>query len=223
MSTELTKRDHADFANRNLDYIQRLAKMMVASRFFKDAEDLAKASVKIMAGQELGLSPITSLRGVYLVKGKVAYESGLIGAAIRRNGYDYRVRTLTNDACTIEFFNGQKESLGVSTFTMEDARLAGVTSNDNYKKYPRNMLFGRALTNGARWYCPDVFSGSVYTPEELGATYDAEGSVIEHEIETEQPRQETPRISSEAADLNSLLSGSEVAEESPVEAYEGSN
>lgn len=29
------------------------------------------------------------------------------------------------------------------------------------------MLLSRALTNGARWYCPDVFNGPIYTPEEL--------------------------------------------------------
>ena len=31
------------------------------------------------------------------------------------------------------------------------------------------MLFARALTNGARWHCPDVFGGAIYEPEELGA------------------------------------------------------
>jgi len=30
------------------------------------------------------------------------------------------------------------------------------------------MLFARAISNGVRWYCPDVFSGAaVYTPDEF--------------------------------------------------------
>jgi hypothetical protein len=41
------------------------------------------------------------------------------------------------------------------------------------------MLFSRALTNGARWYTPDVFGGPVYTPDELGAEVDAEGNAVE--------------------------------------------
>jgi hypothetical protein len=31
------------------------------------------------------------------------------------------------------------------------------------------MLFARAISNGVRWHCPDVFMGSVYTPDEMGA------------------------------------------------------
>jgi hypothetical protein len=30
------------------------------------------------------------------------------------------------------------------------------------------MLYARALSNGAKWYCPDVFGGPIYTPDELG-------------------------------------------------------
>jgi hypothetical protein len=36
------------------------------------------------------------------------------------------------------------------------------------------MLFARAMSNGARWYCPDVFAGPAYTPDELGADVDGE-------------------------------------------------
>ena len=47
-------------------------------------------------------------------------------------------------------------------------------------KFPRNMLFARAISNGARWYCPDLFNGNaVYVPEELGAVVDGDGNVID--------------------------------------------
>lgn len=37
------------------------------------------------------------------------------------------------------------------------------------QKFPRNMLFARALSNGVRWFCPDVFYGnSVYVEGEIG-------------------------------------------------------
>jgi hypothetical protein len=29
------------------------------------------------------------------------------------------------------------------------------------------MLFARAISNGVKWYCPDVFCGPVYVPEEM--------------------------------------------------------
>src|SRR5262249_34188203 len=32
----------------------------------------------------------------------------------------------------------------------------------------RNLLFARAVSNGAKWYCPDVFAGNpVSTPDEI--------------------------------------------------------
>lgn len=59
------------------------------------------------------------------------------------------------------------DSLGTSEFTIEDARRAGLLDKDNWKRYPRSMLFARALTAGARWYTPDLFDGPAYTPDEL--------------------------------------------------------
>jgi hypothetical protein len=48
-----------------------------------------------------------------------------------------------------------------------------------WKKYTRNMLFSRAMSNGCRWYCAGVFGvGTVYTPEELGADVDADGDPV---------------------------------------------
>ena len=52
------------------------------------------------------------------------------------------------------------------------------------------MLFARCISNGIKWFCPDVFSGSVYTPEELGATVNEEGDVIDV---TTTPRTQAPQ------------------------------
>jgi hypothetical protein len=50
--------------------------------------------------------------------------------------------------------------------TIEQARKQG---SQNLDRLPLNMLFARAISNGVRWHCPDVFMGSVYTPDEMGA------------------------------------------------------
>ena len=80
-------------------------------------------------------------------------------------------------------FRSGRESLGVSTFTAADARKA---QTQNMGKFPRNMLHARALTNGCRWYCPDVFGGPIYTPDELGAEVDEDGQPVS--AETPAPR-----------------------------------
>jgi hypothetical protein len=46
------------------------------------------------------------------------------------------------------------------------AAAAGIINKDNWKNYPMNMYFARALANGAKWFCPDAISG-FYIVEEL--------------------------------------------------------
>jgi hypothetical protein len=93
--------------------------------------------------------------------------------------YDYRVVESTEKVCSIDFYQG-KEKIGNSTFTIDDAKKA---LTKNLEKFPKNMLFARAMSNGVKWYTPDVFSGPVYVPEEMTApiTEDVKGEVIEVE------------------------------------------
>ncbi len=160
-----------------------LGKVLAKSGYFSDARDEAQAVVKVLAGREMGFGPIASMTGVHIVQGKPTIGANLLGAAIKGSGrYDYRVIELTNDRAEIAFMqNGQE--IGRSVFTMDDARQAGLANKGgSWKMYPRNMLFSRAMSNGARWYCPDVFSGvTPYTPEEMGAEveHDDSGDVID--------------------------------------------
>ena len=161
--------------------IFRLGKAFAGSGYFADAKDEAQAVVKIIYGQELGISPAASMSGIHIIKGKPVLSATALAGLIksRRPLYDYRVLELNNTCCELEFFE-QGKSVGKSSFTLEEARIAEVTtSNSNWKKYPKNMLFARAISNGARLYCPDIFTGSpVYTPDEMGANVDDDGAII---------------------------------------------
>ena len=142
-----------------------LGTVLAKSGYFSDTRDAAQAIVKVLAGRELGFGAIASMTGIYLVNGRVAIGANLMAAAVKRSGkYNYRVTTLTDTECSIEFFEAG-QSVGVSTFTLADAKKAGTKNLD---KFPRNMLFARALSNGVRWYAPDTFDAPVYTPEEMG-------------------------------------------------------
>lgn len=153
--------------------IMTLGNVFAKSGYFQDARDAAQAVVKMLAGQELGFGPVASMTGIYIVKGRVTLSANLIAAAVKKGGkYNYRVTELTDAVCKITFYEG-KEAIGESSFTMEDAKAAGLV-NDNYKKFARNMLFARAMSNGAKWYCADVTGGPTYTPDELGAVVDME-------------------------------------------------
>jgi hypothetical protein len=159
--------------------IMTLGQTLARSGYFQDAKDAAQAVVKVLAGQELGFGPVASMTGIYIVKGRVTLSANLIGAALKRSGrYNYAIRRLDNTGCTIEFFEAG-QSVGTSEFTADDAAKAGLKDGDNWRKFPRNMMFARAMSNGAKWYAPDIFGGPVYTPDELGAIIDGEtGEII---------------------------------------------
>lgn len=149
-----------------------LGNVFMKSGMFKDIKTQAQAVVKILAGRELGLAPLESMTNIYMVNGKVALQAKIIGSLIKKScRYDYAVDKLDNEECVITFYalnlEGKKEELGKSSFTIKDAAKAGIINKDVWQNYPRNMLFARALSNGARWYTSDVFCG--YTAEEVEA------------------------------------------------------
>jgi hypothetical protein len=149
-----------------LEEIRGLGEIFAKSGMFSDVRDAAQAIVKILAGRELGLPPLMSMTKIYIVKGQVAISATAMAALIKQSGvYDYRIAELTNERCTVIFFERGQEVFR-STFTIEDAKRAGVAGGDSWQKYPRNMLFARALSNGARFVCPHLLAG-VYVPDEL--------------------------------------------------------
>lgn len=161
--------------------IMTMAKTFAESGMFNDTKDMAKAFVKIQAGQEIGIAPFQAMSGIHIIQGKPTVGAGIMASKVKGSGkYDYRVIQQDESACILEFFQG-KESLGKSTFTLEDAKKAGT---QNLAKFARNMLFARAISNGIKWFCPDVFLGPVYVPEEMGG-FEEQTQDIPHEVISE--------------------------------------
>ena len=178
-------------AMQKLDELMRYATIFATAGIFKGltAGDIkrqaAMCAVKIIAGDELGLSPMASMRCIYVFDGQVALAGPLILAQINKHPL-YKARACGGARCKPEahpeldpvtegrfHFSSREtatsewEELGDSAFSIEDARRAGLLGKDNWKAYPRQMLRWRALSDGAKMFCPEVFEGPVYTPEEL--------------------------------------------------------
>lgn len=144
-----------------------LAKVFVQSGAFKDTRDVAMALVKIVAGQERGIPPMQAMTGIHVIKGVPVLAAGLIGALVKRSGrYNYRITASSADRCEITWLERGAE-VGTSEFTIDQAKKAGLVKADSgWQSYPEDMLFARALTRGARRFCPDVFGGVVYAEGE---------------------------------------------------------
>lgn len=150
----------------NVNQLAKMADVFLESGMFKDVKSQAQAIVKIQAGQELGLEPFAAMQGIDIIQGKAVPNSGLQANLIKGSGkYNYKVKEHTDKVCTLEFYerwDGQWEAVGLSTYTQEEATKAGIAFKDNWKKHPKNMLFARALSNGCKWFCADVFNGASY-------------------------------------------------------------
>ena len=163
--------------------IMSLGRVFKMSGYFQDIRDEAQAVTKILFGRELGLSPIVSMVGIHIIEGKPSVSANTLAALIKRSGrYDYRVTAWDSTQCVLMFrqkTDGKWEEVGESSFTMDDAKRAGVSTKGVWTKYPKAMLFARAISQGERTYCPDVSACALYVPEELGAEVNESGEVTQ--------------------------------------------
>lgn len=173
-----------------------LARTFASSGFFSDARDAGKALVKIIAGAEIGMSPFQAMSGLHVIEGKVELSANLMARMVKASPkYDYRVRENTTEECSIEFFeivDGKSEPIGTSTYTMAQAKTAGISHGRsglkaNWKAFPAAMLFARALSQGVRMFCPDAVSqgAPVYVTGEIsGREVDLDGNPLVQVVET---------------------------------------
>jgi hypothetical protein len=189
----------------SIDDIKRISLIFVNSGMFKtDAhataeEQMYQAGVKIIAGKEFGVAPFAAMRGINIIKGNAEMSANLMAAKVKRHPkYDYRVKQWDNDGCVLEFYEiphpgapkAEWELLGESSFNMDDARQAGLAGGDNWRKFARNMFFARAISNGVRIHCPDIFYGApVYTDGELSGSFESEAETEEVPAEPEASEQ----------------------------------
>jgi hypothetical protein len=168
--TTLPSEIDAPMTGGELETLYRLAKAMSMSGFFKDARDAEKALAKLVFGRDLGVSATAALTQIHIIEGKPEISANLQAQMLRRAGYDFRVVTpdeLRDTECEIVALRDGEE-VGREKFTMKDAQRADLAKKDVWRKYPRNMLWARAMSNVVAFHCPEVTQGiRVYAEGEI--------------------------------------------------------
>ena len=177
------------FRPRTLNDIVQVGTILHQSGNFKNSNSAQAAVARVLAGVELGLGPFQSMTNLLVIDGKVTLSASLIASMVKGSDkYDYIIDIHDETQCKLTFLQ-EGSPIGISEFNIEDAKTAGIYRQGSpWEKYPRNMVFARAVTNGARWYCPDVFNGPIYTPDELGAEViiDSQGDEV-YEVPYAEP------------------------------------
>ena len=157
--------------------LSQLGATFAQSGMFSEMNTPAKCVVKILTGQELGIGPSASMRGIHVYQGKIELGAALLMALVNKSGY-MRADVVEASVERSEIkWTRLRDDKWVSpgpntTFTLEDARRAGLTDKSTWKGYPEDMTYSRALSRGFRRYCPELASGSVYVTGELHESED---------------------------------------------------
>lgn len=123
--------------------------------------------VTIMAGQEMGLSPMASLRAIHVIEGKpVLSADGMIALVLGSGKAEYFERTAESDTSVTYETKRVGGKVRQCTWTIQMAKNAGLALKDNWRAYPRAMLASRAKAELARDVYPDVLAGC-YTEDEI--------------------------------------------------------
>lgn len=144
--------------------LQKVADGLFKSGMFPNAKNVFGAFAIVEYGHELGIPPMMALKNINIISGQLACNAQLMLSMAMSRGVTYKVIKETDKGAEIIFKRGDAEY--TATFTEEDAKAAGLTGKDNWKKYARDMYFWRATAKGIRRIAPDAVLG-LYTKDEI--------------------------------------------------------
>lgn len=119
----------------------------------------------VLMGRELGMGTMAACRKLQVIKGTVTERADSQLARFKSAGGRSQFKELSEQRAVVwlRHPNGDEHT---ETFTMDDAKRAGLASNDNYSKHPKAMLRSRAITAGLKSIGWEGAVG-LYDPDEI--------------------------------------------------------
>lgn len=170
-STEIAVRDANGHVSRDwielLEPAAALANQIAGTGFVPRAlqGNPAGITAAILYGDELGLGPMQSLAKIAVIEGKPTLSAEAQRALILAAGHELRVDEATATRLTISGRRAGSTEWSSVTWTLDDAKRAGIAGKQNWRTYPRQMLAARATAELARLMFADVIGGLAATEE----------------------------------------------------------
>jgi hypothetical protein len=128
------------------------------------AEDITAA---ILAGQELGLQPMASLRAMDVIQGTPALRAHAMRGLVQSRGHQVQLVESSDARCVMRGKRNGDTDWQTVEWTIERAQRLGLTGKDQWKKQPQTMLIARATGEICRLIAADVLYAAPYVAEEL--------------------------------------------------------
>lgn len=168
-----------------------MAKAIAESKLF-GIQTPAQALALGLLCQAEGRHPAEAARDYHIINGKPSLKSEAMLARFQQAGGKVDWHEYTHESVSGTFSHPQGGSLKVS-WTMQDATRAGLTGNPTWKKFPRQMLKARCISEAVRGIFPGVLSG-LYAPEEVGEFTPVQAVTEPEPLQIEAPKEVPEKI-----------------------------
>jgi len=151
-------------SQQSISDLEIMANHFVKSGLFGIRKIEEAVSLMIIAQAE-GRHPGTVASEYHIIQGRPALKADAILARFQSANGKVEWHEYTDECVSGTFSHPAGGSLKVD-WDMNRAKAAGLGGKDNWKKYPRQMLRARVISDGVRGVYPAVLQG-FYTPEEV--------------------------------------------------------
>lgn len=145
--------------------IRQMAEVAAKSGLFPAIRSPEAAMALMMICNSEGLHPMQALRRYHIVDGKPSMRADAMLAEFQERGGKVEWIERSDERAEAVFAAPGAKPEKVS-WSIQQARNAGLASKDVWRKYPRQMLSARVTSEGVRLVMPSIVVG-IYTPEEV--------------------------------------------------------
>ncbi|MFG3046317.1 hypothetical protein ACGFZR_15475 [Streptomyces sp. NPDC048241] len=142
--------------------------------------DIAAA---ILAGSELGLKPMATLKSIDVIQGTPALRAHAMRGIVQAKGHQIELVESRPDYCQMRGRRKGEEKWQTVEWDTARATLLGLLNKAEWKKQPKTMLVARATGELCRLIASDALHGMPYVSEELSDTITVGG----HDFTTKAP------------------------------------
>jgi hypothetical protein len=148
----------------SMSEMERIATAIARGGLFGSKDPNAVLTLCMLAQAE-GQHPAVVFRDYDLIQGKPAKKAEAMLRDFMGSGGKVTWNRLDDECADATFSHPQGGTVTIN-WTMARAQKAQLGGKDMWKKYPRQMLRSRVVSEGVRTVCPTATSG-LYVPEEV--------------------------------------------------------
>lgn len=138
----------------------------------KALDNQPKVALAMQFGADLGMSVSESLMSFAPIEGRMSIYGKAVPSQARKHGYRIKWDEVSDDKVTVTLTDPNNGDKHTETYTMDDAKKAGLAGKNNWSKYPKDMMRHKCLARATGFFCPQVLAS-------IPVYEDIEGIIIE--------------------------------------------